>query len=356
MDSPTEPKVTAQAPEWDDTRQRFVEEIREAVELLDFAIAQGRRVADTLILRIKKAQAYLGETAPWPADPDRADFEAAYRDLAQFMLPITAATLRATRDEHGPNSWLRFWLRFWRSSDAKWFSRRLYGWVILCAGAIVADEVHSKVGGRDPFSLFVILTNLMPFLYGLLGALVYLLRSAHTYIADRTFDLYRAPEYYNRMVLGFVSGGVVLVFVKSTEVGPTAIGPNAVSFLVGYNTDYLFQTIERIADAVFPKAGSSDGKAGPPGIAKVDIPNPNIKAGASGNGSVVLTAAAPGGGVPVTLAAPSDIMLASSVSVSQGATTANFTFTVSPGATAGSQFPITATANGTSASGSVTVG
>jgi hypothetical protein len=46
----------------------------------------------------------------------------------------------------------------------------------------------------------------------------------------------------------------------------------------------------------------------------------------------------------------------SSVSVSKGSTTANFTFTVLPTATTGMQLTSTAGANGTPASGSVTVG
>src|ERR1039457_5247241 len=119
--------------------------------------------------------------------------------------------------------------------------------------------------------------------------------------------------------------------------------------------DYLFQTIERVAGAIFPKV-KQDVQAGAPGIAKVDIPNPKVNAGASGNGTVVLTGIAPEGGIPVALAATPEIKLtSSSVSVSKGSTTANLTFTVLPTATAGTQLTITAAANGTSASGSVTV-
>jgi hypothetical protein len=332
-----------------ETRQRFINEIRDAVELLDYAIAQGRALADALIERIKKAQNYLADSAPWPSDAERADFETAYRDLAQFMQPITAATLRATQDRPGKN----LWQSFFGASPAKRFSRRLYLLVILCVALMIASRIVVSYNPKvkdfgDPA---------LPFMYGLLGSLVFLLRTCDTYLAGRTFDLYQAPTYYNRMLLGLVSGGVILLFVKAEDlVKSGGVGLNAVSFLVGYNTDYLFQTIERVAGAIFSKVKKED-PAAPPGIAKVDIPNPNVKAGASGNGTVVLTGAAPDSGIPVALAAAAEIKLASSsVSVSKGSTTANFTFTVLPTAAAGTQLTITAAANGTSASGSVTVG
>ena len=49
----------------------------------------------------------------------------------------------------------------------------------------------------------------------------------------------QAPTYYNRMLPGLVSGGVVLLFVKPEDIAKSGVGLNAVSFLVGYNTDYL---------------------------------------------------------------------------------------------------------------------
>jgi hypothetical protein len=47
------------------TRQRWTR-YETPVELLDYAIAQGRPVADALVERIKKAQNYFADSAPWP--------------------------------------------------------------------------------------------------------------------------------------------------------------------------------------------------------------------------------------------------------------------------------------------------
>jgi len=84
----------------------------------------------------------------------------------------------------------------------------------------------------------------------MLGAMGYLLRSCHEYIHRREFDRRRVPEYYNQMLLGALSGGAILLYTQNAQVG---IGPSAIAFLAGYNTDFLFTVLERVADAILPK-------------------------------------------------------------------------------------------------------
>lgn len=88
-----------------------------------------------------------------------------------------------------------------------------------------------------------------PALYGTLGACVFLLRSLHKHIYMRDFDRRRKPEYVNRIVLGAISGAVIVLLVPPQS----TISNAALGFLVGYNTDLLFSTIERISNAIFPK-------------------------------------------------------------------------------------------------------
>lgn len=99
-------------------------------------------------------------------------------------------------------------------------------------------------------------TALQPWAYGGLGACAYLLRSGHYYIYARSFDLRRTPEYYNRILLGALSGGAIILFVNylvSQEDSLSHIGTTAFGFIAGYSTDLLFNTIERIVTAIFPK-------------------------------------------------------------------------------------------------------
>jgi len=145
----------------------------------------------------------------------------------------------------------------------------LWLWVFVCAGAILVSQFVGAAYAADEETtesgtarFILVIKQLHPFLYGLLGALTYLLRSAHDYIAERSFDLKRIPEYYNRMLLGFVGGGVILLFVDPKSIG---FGADAVAFAVGYNTDTLFDVLERVASAVTAKTKDGGTAASKPG-------------------------------------------------------------------------------------------
>jgi hypothetical protein len=88
------------------------------------------------------------------------------------------------------------------------------------------------------------------------GACAFLLRSAHSYIYGRSFDLRRKPEYTNRILLGAVSGGAIILFsdyLVSQEDTTVHVGSAALGFIAGYSTDFLFNTVERAVGALFPK-------------------------------------------------------------------------------------------------------
>lgn len=144
------------------------------------------------------------------------------------------------------------------------------------AFAGVTNALDAKVGSFKP-GVNAIWNAIQTILYGGLGACVYLLRSLHKHIHERTFDTRYQPEYFNRMVLGLVSGGVVTILIGPNDAlaGPLKeLGSAALAFLVGYNTDLLFSLIERISNALFPKV--------PDAPAAVTIPPP--AAGGQGSG------------------------------------------------------------------------
>jgi len=333
--------------------KRFQQEVRDAVELLGFAIESGRNVSDSIVERIKKAENFLN-ASNWPEDAQRSEFEKTYRDLAMFMKPVTIATLRATTDPDVKGFFNR--LTFRTNSPAKRYSKKFWLLVILCTILIIVGQAAAIAYPEDKplpdskWRWFIYsFRSLRPFLYGWLGALVYLLRSAHEYLADSSFDPKRVPEYYNRMLLGFISGGVVLMFGSFT--GKEA----AASFIVGYNTDYLFQALERVANAIFPK--DKGDQVAKPGIGSVviDASSKVVAPGKSGNAAVTLNVPALAGGVGVTLATNDPLTIPPSLTISEGKTSAQFTFSVAPTAAEGTAV-ITATApDGSSASSSVQI-
>jgi hypothetical protein len=83
-----------------------------------------------------------------------------------------------------------------------------------------------------------------------------MLRSAHYFIYQRSFDVRRTPEYYNRILLGAISGGAIILFITnlSNDDGSSInLGAAALGFVAGYSTDLLFNTIERIVTAMRSK-------------------------------------------------------------------------------------------------------
>jgi hypothetical protein len=194
-------------------------------------------------------------------------FEQAYYRIASLMSPVTAETLRDTRDTaRPPGKYASVWVRvrdfFWGYSPAQRFTRELWFWAILFAVFIVAAEWGINYLGqrKDAGSVIgwrTLLQSLLPWAYGGLGACAYMLRSAHYFIYRRSFDTRRTPEYFNRILLGAISGGAIILFTEylaNAEEGSAAhLGSSALGFLAGYSGDLLFNTIERIITAIFPK-------------------------------------------------------------------------------------------------------
>jgi hypothetical protein len=250
--------------------------VDEATMMLEYAVAKGLAVANDLVLSIKKTAEWRTGGKQPPALADRASFEQAYRDLAQFLSPVTAATLRNTSDapEHGRSAFLLTWRH--PLSEAKIWSRKLSLITGLVALVILISENTTRVLSTFfPGAILVwqvvasVMQSLEPFAYGALGAVIYLLRSAHTFIYERTFDKLRIPEYYNRILLGMVAGGAIKLFVTevTTDAGEVIeLSASALAFIAGYNSDFLFSAIERVSAAILPKVGlESVKRAGPDG-------------------------------------------------------------------------------------------
>ena len=252
---------------------RFRNEVNEANILLEWAVASGKEFNKELVHEIKEGYNLLDLTGEAML-PARERFESSYHELAQATLPVTAATLIATDDAQGRTTWLLLIHKLSGKtvSEGRIWSRKLWLWTILYVLVVIVAENFNEyldlfapadsqsIEGTDStpgyhrvaFWLAVIL----PFLYGGLGSCAYLLRSCHKFLYLRTFDPHRIPEYYSRMMLGFVAGGTILLFM--TEGGSllgaeTSLSAAALAFLAGYSTDFLYTALERIAEAVLPK-------------------------------------------------------------------------------------------------------
>jgi hypothetical protein len=205
-----------------------------------------------------------------PAHDDTA-LETALGKVMTAIWPVSVQTLRDTDGlaRHQPIGRIGRWLAEvytgWplgaRSAEAYRFSG-LFFWLTTAnvAAALICsywaanpNTLFGKLFGWDVRAFGVMME---PFTYGAMGACVFLLRSLHRHIYGRTFDRRRKPEYFNRILLGAISGGAVVLLVHSNPNDTTAtkVSATALGFLAGYNTDLLFSAIERITNAIFPKA------------------------------------------------------------------------------------------------------
>jgi hypothetical protein len=253
----------------------FIAEVADATMVLDYAIANGvlgpnnQKLDDGLITAIKNAQDIVAKGAATSA-AERTLFEVAYRDLALFVSPVTAETLKATSESFAIKS-LFFTLLGPRPIAIVW-SRKLSTWTLIIIAAALIGNWITEVQGpipelsdRDPVNFptrtqgtQIFFELLVPFTYGAIGACVSLLKACQAFIHMRQFDPRRIPEYYNRMILGSVSGGMIVLLVNQisgddgTQIKLSAA---ALGFLAGYNNDLLFSAIERISNAILPKVG-----------------------------------------------------------------------------------------------------
>ncbi len=247
----------------------YHDEIRSASMLLDYAISVGHQVPDDVILEIRKSEQYLDTTSS-PSAEIKASFDKSYRDLAKMMTPVTARTLKATDDKLGKTHLLLMAPKQ-TLSDGRIWSRKLWLMtIVFFLAAFVGENLQYIVNhpyftvdfdtGKSVLGLSLVTWQVLaagfktfvPFTYGAIGSCAFLLRTCHRFVHERSFDTNRIPEYYSRILLGLVSGGVIILFIDPDQT-TIKISAVALAFLAGYNSDFLFTTIERVSAAIFPK-------------------------------------------------------------------------------------------------------
>jgi hypothetical protein len=261
-------------------------EVKDALDLADFVIKTGVKKADgptvgpevVKVIKVTAGKIRLYEEikdAVYIKASEWARFELAYYALADFSSAVTAETLHNTQ-----NTGQGY---FRQSSPAQKFTWLLWAITIgfatfvVLAAAIVIGGIDTApanwwTGLAQPLSQYIQI--LIPYAYGGLGACAFLLRSAHSMIAQRRFDIRRKPEYLNRILLGMVSGGAIVLLINQDSEGETVrISSAALGFIAGYSNDFLFNAIERVVAAVLPHVGlESVQRASAPARPPLELP------------------------------------------------------------------------------------
>lgn len=123
-----------------------------------------------------------------------------------------------------------------------------------------AKEEVRRLRLSAEFMLIILQVYLLPILYGLLGASVYVLRKIMREIADATYSPDRS--YLLRLALGTLSGLIIgwFVFLLPGQSVVSTLSPMALAFLVGYNIEVVFLLMDRLIDG-FIKGDKGDKKS-----------------------------------------------------------------------------------------------
>lgn len=101
------------------------------------------------------------------------------------------------------------------------------------------------------FTLNAFQGYLLPLLYGLLGAFIFVLRTLLKEVKSLTYSFDSEIRYRLRLTLGALGGMIVGWFLKPEEAESLAsLSPMAISFLMGYNVDVLFSIMDRAIDNI----------------------------------------------------------------------------------------------------------
>lgn len=92
---------------------------------------------------------------------------------------------------------------------------------------------------------------ILPLLYGLLGAFIYVLRSLMIEIKTLTYTFDSEIRFRLRLTLGALGGMIIGWFLKPDDAGAMAsLSPMAMAFLMGYNVDLLFTLMDKLVDNI----------------------------------------------------------------------------------------------------------
>ncbi|PSW03699.1 hypothetical protein [Photobacterium lipolyticum] len=119
------------------------------------------------------------------------------------------------------------------------------------------------------FVLNTFQSYLLPLLYGLFGALIFVLRGLLNEIRMLTYTRHTELRYRLRLILGALAGMIIGWFFKPDEAEALAsLSPMAMAFLMGYNVDVLFSMMDKVVDSIRRQTVQQGGPTSIPSVAK----------------------------------------------------------------------------------------
>jgi hypothetical protein len=228
---------------------------QELEELLEFAAENGKLDPPDLAIKVKKFKKVLFYTPPDALTPEmicetEAELEKLYATFTELLSPVTALTLRTTSEKYAVQRSSSLKAIFLGSgSVGRNFFRQLF-WVAMLLIGIISLRKLTMGGEKDSLAF------IDPFLYGALGALVYLYKNLTYFYTRRILHPKKLATNWLRLFMGALTGALVVnLFGASFEnaIPGANIPPVALGFLAGYSVEFFYQTLDRFINAITPK-------------------------------------------------------------------------------------------------------
>jgi hypothetical protein len=226
-------------------------------ELLEFAVESGKLEPPELAVEVKQLKQILFYTPIENLSFEEicqaeAQLEQYYTKIAQLIRPVSLLTLRATNENYQISRpwWKAFFLG--SGSVGRNFFRQLF-WVAVLLVCIMFLRQYMTLDEDVKNSAF--LKFIDPFLYGALGALIYLYKSLTERYINRTLHPKELYTQWLRLFMGGLVGGLLvnlLHILPNNEILNNAVSAIVVGFLAGYSVEFFYNTLDKAINAITP--------------------------------------------------------------------------------------------------------
>lgn len=92
-----------------------------------------------------------------------------------------------------------------------------------------------------------------PFLWGALGAFVYILKRITDVAAEYRFDPDKFQGWFTRLALGAILGGTITYIIDPAQFGEVTLNSTAIAFLTGLGTKVIYGGLQRLIQILAEK-------------------------------------------------------------------------------------------------------
>jgi len=232
-------------------------------ELLEFAAESGKLEMPSIATDVKKLKKVLFYTPPENLSIEElcnaeADLEKYYAMLSEWISPVTILTLRTTSDNYPVSHYWWQSIFLGTASVGRIFFRKLL-WLGLLLLVLIFLRQYTQITFIDQIKQNQLITDLLkfidPFLYGALGALVFIYKDLNRRYIDRTLHPKKLTTNWLRLFMGCLAGGLIVNLLTpflANMMHSSNISPVVVGFLAGYSVDFFYKTLDLSIRAIIP--------------------------------------------------------------------------------------------------------